>query len=306
MTQKKDKTIDEDTARARHITWVGFWVNAALGVAKIAGGVFGRSAALIADGVHSFSDFLSDIIVLVMVGVARKEPDNGHPFGHGRFETLATILLSVILFAVAGGIFYDGLERVISVVHGHTIPRPGGIALVILVASIIAKEWLFYATRRVGREIRSEAVIANAWHHRSDSLSSIATLIGVSGAMFLGESWRILDPIAAMVVSIFIIIVGIQMARPAISELLGASLPQADQDKIESTLKGIDGVLAWHHLRTFKSGKDAVIEVHLKMNPELNVRDAHAIATKAEKEIRAALPHVDAHVTTHIEPIEDD
>lgn len=290
--------------RARHVTWVGFWVNAALGVAKIVGGILGRSSALIADGIHSFSDFLSDIIVLVMVGLARKKPDSGHPFGHGRYEALATLLLSGVLLAVAVGIFYDGITRVTAVMHGELLPRPEAIALVILVVSILAKEWLFRITRTVGRQIHSEAVVANAWHHRSDSLSSLATLIGVAGAMFLGEHWRVLDPIAAMVVALFIVGVAIQMARPALAEMLGASLPDTDKMIIDQTLAEIDGVKAWHHLRTFKSGNDAFVEVHLKVDPELNVRQAHAIATEAERRIAGALDDVNAHVTTHIEPWE--
>lgn len=303
-TRKEEKCLSNEASvrSAQRVTWIGFWVNTILGVAKVTGGVLGHSSALIADGIHSFSDFLSDIIVLVMVRIARKSPDKEHNFGHGRYETLATIMLALILLIVAVGIFYDGLMRVISVIQGEVLPAPGMITLIILLAAIASKEWLFRITRKVGREIHSEAVIANAWHHRSDSMSSIATLTGVAGAMFLGERWRVLDPIAAMVVAIFIAVVGIQMMRPAISELLGASLPQQDRKIIEDVLNGYPQIKGWHNLRTFKSGKDAYIEVHIKVDAGMTVKEAHDIATCAERKIHRALTDTSAHVTTHIEP----
>lgn len=298
-----NKISGKDAVRiARKVTWVGFTINAILGVAKIAGGIFGRSSALIADGIHSFSDFLSDIIVIVMVGISHKHPDNSHQFGHGRFETLATILLSLILLIVGGGIFYEGIDKVISVANGAVLPRPGFITIIILLASIGSKEWLYHYTRHAGEKIRSEAVVANAWHHRSDSFSSIATLIGVVGAMCLGEKWRVLDPIAAMVVAVFIVVVALKMAKPAIDEILGASLPKDIREEIERVIKETPGVDHWHCLRTFKSGNDAYIEVHLKVNPEMNVRDAHKIATHAEQRIMRSIPNMAVHVTTHIEP----
>lgn len=292
----------EEVKVARHVTWVGFWINAVLGVAKVVGGIISRSSALVADGIHSFSDFLSDIIVIVMVGIARKRPDSGHQFGHGRYEALATTLLSAILIAVAIGIFYDGAERTLSVIHGEQLARPGMLALVILIVSIASKEWLYHYTRRAGERIHSDAVIANAWHHRSDSFSSIATLAGVAGAMFLGEQWRVLDPIAAMIVAVFIAVVGFKMAKPGLDELLGASLPENDTKHINEALKSTPGVKAWHRLRTFKSGNDAFVEVHIKVDPEINVRDAHNIATEAERNIALSLGGRSVHVTTHIEP----
>lgn len=179
---------------ARHVTWVGFWINAFLGLAKVLGGIFGRSSALVADGVHSFSDFLSDIVVIFMVGIARKSPDSDHQFGHGRYEALAAAILSLALMAVAAGMLVDSIGRIILVCKGEVIPRPAPLALVIIAASIVSKEWLFHYTMRAGRRIRSEAVQANAWHHRSDAFSSVATLAGVAGAMFLGESWTRLRP----------------------------------------------------------------------------------------------------------------
>lgn len=309
MKEENSCKIGESTAQcevkaARRVTWLGFWVNALLGVAKILGGIFGRSSALVADGIHSFSDFASDIIVLTMVSIARKRPDKVHQFGHGRFEALATILLSLILIIVGIGIFYEGITRTIGFFHGEEIPKPELITLIILIASIASKEWLFVITKRVGVRIHSEAVIANAWHHRSDSFSSIATLIGVAGAMFLGDRFRVLDPIAAMVVAIFIIGVGVKMAGPSLSELLGAALPADELKSIGEVLDKVEGVRSWHALRTFKSGNDAYIEVHLKMDPDLTVRDAHHIATIAEQRLKRDIKDMSVHVTTHIEPDE--
>lgn len=300
--KKNHSSAKSDVAQARRVTWIGFWVNAILAVAKIAGGIIACSSALVADGIHSFSDFASDIIVLTMVGMARKHPDERHQFGHGRYESFATILLSVVLAIVAINIFYDSICNIIAVAHGEILLKPGVLALIILLVSVISKEWLYQITRKVGERIHSETVIANAWHHRSDSWSSIATLFGVAGAIFLGESWRILDPIAAMIVGIFIIGISIRMARPALSELLGASLPQDDLHIINETLSEIPGVKGWHALRTFKSGNDAFIEVHLKLDPELKVLEAHKIATNAEHAIKRRLKNVIAHIITHIEP----
>lgn len=291
-------------AEARRVTWIGFWINAILGLAKVIGGIFGRSSALVADGIHSFSDFLSDIIVIVMIGIARKQPDVKHQFGHGHYEALATVILSLALMIVAIGILIDSVNRIVLVCQGGLIPRPAPIALFIIAISIISKEWLFHFTFRVGRRINSEAVKANAWHHRSDAFSSIATLIGVAGAMFMGDKWRILDPIAAIIVSIIIAIVSVKMIYPALGELLGRSLSDEACSKIEKVIAETEGVIRWHRLRTFKSGNDAYVEVHIKVDPELTVSQAHTIATLTENRIKKSLPEMSVYVTTHIEPAE--
>lgn len=300
----RHETQKEEVREARHVTWVGFWINAVLGVIKVLGGVFGRSAALVADGIHSFSDFLSDIVVIIMVGKAHKRPDMGHQFGHGRYEALATVILSIALLAVAVGIFIDSTGNIIDFFHGRMIPKPADIALIILAVSILSKEWLFHYTRRVGLRIHSEAVVANAWHHRSDAFSSVATLVGVTGAMFLGEKWRVLDPVAALVVAVFIVIVAFKMLGPALGELLGRSLPADECHEIERAVADTEGVKGWHALRTFKSGNDAYVEVHIKVDPDMTVRDAHRIATLAERHIKEVLPDMSVHPTTHVEPYE--
>ena len=293
---------EEALSLARRVTWIGFWVNAFLGVIKVVGGIFSRSTALVADGIHSFSDFFSDIIVITMVGISHKKPDEQYQFGHGRFEALATVLLSLILIIVAAGIFYEGVKDIIKVCQGEELPRPGWIALLIIIISILSKEWLFHYTYRTGKKIQSEAVVANAWHHRSDSFSSIATLIGVSGAMFFGEKWRILDPIAAMVVGIFIVVVSIQLAKPALSEMLGSSLSKEARNAMLKALVNTPGVLSYHEFRTFKSGNDGYVIVHIKVDPEISVREAHQIATAAEQNMRMAVTDLKIHPSTHIEP----
>lgn len=297
-----DIPAEESVAIGRRVTWIGFWINAFLGVAKVLGGIFSRSSALIADGIHSFSDFISDIIVLMMVGISRKKPDSRYQFGHGRFEALATVLLSLVLILVAAGIFYEGIERIIGYCHGETLDRPGWLALIIIVVSIVLKEWLFHFTKRAGERIHSEAVIANAWHHRSDSLSSLATLVGVGGAMFLGNSWRVLDPIAAIVVGVFIFIVGLQLAKPAISEMLGVSLPTSMKNRFHRALRETPGVLSHSSMRTFKTGNDGYVIVHIKVDPDITVREAHQIASAAESNLRNSVKELNIHASTHIEP----
>lgn len=299
---KKLKIDVEAVGVARHVTWVGFIINAILGVLKVLGGIFSRSSALVADGIHSFSDFLSDILIIMMVGIARKKPDQKYQFGHGRFEALATVLLSVILLIVALGILYEGIIDIISYCHGKEIPKPSWVALLIIIISIVSKEWLYHYTKRAGERIRSDALIANAWHHRSDSFSSVATLIGVGGSFFFGEKMRILDPIAAIIVGIFIIIVSLQLARPSLTEMLGASLPKDSKKAILKALKHTPGVLAYHEFKTFKSGNDGFVMVHIKVDPDIKVREAHNIATRAETNMKAAVKDLTIHASTHIEP----
>ena len=298
----KELTPQECVREARHVTWVGFWCNAALGLAKILTGIFARSSALIADGIHSFSDFVSDVIVLAMVGIARKEPDRRHEYGHGKYETLATILLSLVLFAVAIGILCDGVEKIIDFAHGKEIPRPGVWALVICAVSIVVKEWLYQYTRRVGRKIGSEVVVANAWHHRSASFSSIATLAGVAGTMFLGKAGGICDPAAAVIVSAFIIAVSVKMAVPALHELLEISLPEHELRSISEAIVSTQGVKAFHHLRTRRSGADVIVDMHIKVDRHITVEEAHKIATEVEEKVGHLYPKGTPIVTVHVEP----
>lgn len=285
-----ENTQYEEAREVKHVTLVGLVINILLGVAKIVAGVLGRSGAMIADGIHSFSDLASDVVVIVMVGVSRHKPDDTHSFGHGKYETMSTVLLAIILMLVAAGIFWDGLSKILDSVKGEEMGSPGAIALIFCVLSIVSKEWLYHYTRRVGQHIGSPAVIANAWHHRSDAFSSLATLAGVAGAMFLGPRWHFLDPLAAMVVSLFIGGVGIKLAIPATRELLGASLPEETVAAIKKAIASTPGVITYHRLRTAKSGGDSIVDFHLKVNPEITIAKAHDIATETERAVKLSAP----------------
>ena len=212
--------------KAARVTWVGFFTNLILSAAKIIAGIWGRSSAMIADGIHSLSDFITDFIVIIFIKISSKNEDNDHPYGHGKFETFATMLISFALFVVAIGIFYSGSIKIYEVLNGEIIERPTYLALAMAAVSIIVKEGLYWYTITIGRKIDSPAVIANGWHHRSDAFSSIGTLIGISGAMFLGERWRVLDPITSLVVGIFIFGVAYKLARPSIQELSKCPSPK--------------------------------------------------------------------------------
>ena len=292
--------IDREKKAAR-VTWVGFFTNLILSAAKIVAGVVGRSSAMVADGIHSLSDFVTDFIVIIFIKISSKNEDSDHPYGHGKFETFATMLISFALFIVAIGIFYSGSVKIYEVLNGRTIERPTYLALVMAAVSIVVKEGLYWYTIIIGRKIDSPAVIANGWHHRSDAFSSIGTLIGISGAMFLGERWRILDPITSVIVGIFIIGVAYKLARPSIQELLEMSLPQEIEQKIEQKIRETPGVITFHHLRTRKNGNTFIIDMHIKVDPASSIVEAHDIATHVEVNLKAAFGKR-TQVNVHIEP----
>lgn len=292
--------IDREKKAAR-VTWVGFFTNLILSAAKIVAGVVGRSSAMVADGIHSLSDFVTDFIVIIFIKISAKNEDSDHPYGHGKFETFATMLISFALFIVAIGIFYSGSVKIYEVLNGRTIERPTYLALVMAAVSIVVKEGLYWYTIIVGRKIDSPAVIANGWHHRSDAFSSIGTLIGISGAMFLGERWRILDPITSVIVGIFIIGVAYKLARPSIQELLEMSLPQEIEQNIEQKIQATPGVITFHHLRTRKNGNAFIIDMHIKVDARSSIVEAHDIATHVENNLKAAFGK-HTQVNVHIEP----
>lgn len=288
---------------ARRVTWVGSAVNALLAGLKVFAGLMGRSSAMVADGVHSFSDLITDIIVIVFVGVSRRKADQAHQYGHGKYETLATLLIAVLLVWVAVMFAADGVDNIFKALRGQEPPRPTWLALGMAIASIASKEVLYQYTRRVGERIHSAIVVANAWHHRSDALSSVATLLGIAGAMFLGEQWRILDPIAAVVVSVFIMIVAVQIGVPALRELLEASLPAEVREGMGRIIGGTPGVRAWHHFASRRNGNMMITDFHIKVDGGITVHEAHAIANDVEERLRRAYG-TDLRVGIHIEPYE--
>lgn len=267
-------------------TLVGSAVNALLIVLKLLAGIVGRSSALIADAVHSLSDLVTDVIVLVFVRISSKPRDAGHDYGHGKFETFATMIIGLILFFVGVGLFADGTKSVADSLRGATLPRPSMVALVIAAISVLSKEALYRYTVRKGAECKSNALAANAWHHRSDAVSSIGTFVGVAGAMFLGEKWRILDPMAAIVVSFFIAKAGYDIMKPSVGELLDSSLPEDSESDICSIIMSVPGVRGLHNLRTRRLGNDIAIDVHVKMDGAISLTEAHSIASEAERLLR--------------------
>lgn len=277
---------DERTATAQKVTWIGFFINLLLTIFKLIAGFLGKSTAMIADGIHSLSDFITDVIVIVFIGVSGKERDEDHQYGHGKYETFATLLISIALLVVGVGIFWSGLTKVIDVINGAVIEQPSIIALVAALVSIVTKEGLFWYTKIIGERINSQAVIANGWHHRSDAFSSIGTALGISGAIFLGEQWRILDPIAGIIVSFFIIKVAVELGLPSVHELLERSLPKDTEKEISDIINSNPEILAHHNLKTRKVGSIYAIDVHIKLDNNIAFVRSHDIATEIEQKLR--------------------
>ena len=288
----------------RSITLWGAVVNVVLTVGKILAGVFGRSAAMIADGVHSLSDLLSDIVVIVFTHISSKGKDRDHSFGHGKFETLATLIVSVILLAVGIDLMAGGVKSIIDVLGGEVLPKPGYIALAAAIVSIAAKEILYRVTVRKGQKINSPVVIANAWHHRSDALSSIGSLVGICGAIFLGEKWTVMDPLASCAISIAIIVVAVKMALPSLAELLETSLPEDIEKEITRTAMEVAGVNDIHELKTRRNGISFIIDAHVVVSPSMTVVEAHDIATAVEDRLKERFGS-ETQISIHVEPDRD-
>ncbi len=284
------------------VTIWGSIVNFILLIFKFVAGILGHSSAMIADAIHSLSDFITDIIVLFFIRISSKPADISHKYGHGKFETLATSFIGFVLLAVSIGIFIEGVENIIAVIKGKTLQTPGLIAFIAAIISIITKELIYQYTIYCGKKLNSQTVIANAWHHRSDSLSSIGTLVGIAGAMFLGEKWRVLDPIAAVIVSLFILKVAINTLKNSLEELMEHSLSSTEEEEIMQIILSIDGVESPHHLRTRRIGNRVAIEVHIRMNGNMTLNKAHHITTEVEQQLKLRFGE-NTHIGIHTEPI---
>ena len=298
---------DENVVRLHAINKVtieGSLINVFLLVFKFIAGILGGSAAMIADALHSLSDFLSDIVMLVFVRLSNRPKDKDHDFGHGKYETLATALIGIALLCVGAMICIGGLKKIIKVVNGASLPCPGVIAFVAAVVSILLKEWCFQFTAKVGKRYNSQAVIANAWHHRSDAFSSVGSLLGIAGAIFLGDKFVILDPITGCVISIFILVMAVKMSVPAIKELLDVSLPDDVEEKIEATAKSVKGVVDLHELKTRREGPGIIMEGHLVLDSEISLKEAHDISKKVEAALRKEFGS-ETQISLHLEPEDD-
>lgn len=284
------------------VTLMGSVVNVILLVFKFIAGILGGSAAMIADAVHSLSDFLTDIIVIAFVRISSKPEDEDHDYGHGKYETLATSIIGLALLMVGLYIFFNGARQIWDVMHGAEIEQPGLVALIAAIVSILLKEWTYRFTVSVGKKVESQAVIANAWHHRSDALSSIGTAIGIGGAILLGKGWAVLDPVAALVVSVFIVKTALGLLSTSSGELLEKSLPKEVEKKIVDIVESEPEVSEVHHLCTRRIGSNIAIEMHIRMPGEISLKDSHTRASDIERMLRQHFGE-HTHINLHVEPL---
>lgn len=284
------------------VTIAGSIINILLLAFKFAAGILGHSAAMIADAIHSLTDFVTDAIVLVFVRLGSKPTDHDHDYGHGKYETLASAIIGVSLLVVGMMICYSGVTKTYHAMCGEPLQQPGFIALAAAVASVVLKEWAYRFTVRVGRRCHSEAVVANAWHHRSDALSSVGTTVGIGGAIILGEKWAVLDPLTAIVVSFFIMKAAWSVLSKAVDELTDGSLPKETEDEIESIVNEDKEVSVVHNLCTRRIGNRIAIEMHVRMPGETSLYVAHRHATEIEQRLKQRFG-ADTHISIHLEPV---
>lgn len=295
----------EGEKSAYKITLLGSLVNFLLLAGKFLAGIFGHSAAMIADAVHSLSDFATDIVVLVFVKLSAKPEDEDHNYGHGKYETLATCTIGIALLVVGVLIGINAVRDIMSVVHGEELARPGMIAFWAAIVCIVAKEWLYRVTLKVAKRIGSPSVEANAWHHRSDALSSVGTAAGIGGAAILGSKWAVLDPVAAVIVSVFIAVSAVKILADALDQLLEKSLPKSVEEQICALVYAEEGVSDIHHLRTRKIGSTVSIEMHVRMSGDLPLKAVHLKSVNIEKRLRAEFGQ-GTYINLHIEPLKSE
>ena len=286
------------------VTLVGGVVNVVLLLFKFVAGIVGHSAAMVADAVHSLSDFVTDVIVLVFVHISSKPKDKSHDYGHGKYETLAMTLIGVALLIVAIGIIYSGAMKIIAWMNGEQLEAPGTLALWAALLSVLLKEGVYQYSMVKARQLNSQVVEANAWHHRSDALSSVGTAIGIGGAILLGQRWTVLDPIASLVVGAFIVKVAVDLLHRGIDDLMEHSLPEDVEEEILRIVGELKGVVDPHDLRTRKIGNRYAIELHILMDGDITLHEAHNKASEVEDLLRARYGE-DTHVAVHVEPKEN-
>ncbi len=292
-------THDERYSEARHVTLVGAVVDLLLGVAKIVVGFIGNSQALIADGVHSLSDLATDVIVLLAMKHGSRAADEEHPYGHGRIETLATVVLGVALLAVAIGIAYDASLRLL---NPELLPHPGWLALSVATISIVAKEAIYHYTMRVANRLNSQLLRANAWHSRSDAISSVVVVIGITGAMN-GLPW--LDAVAAIAVGAMVGKIGAELAWHSAQELIDRAMEPEQVTKIRAAILSVNGVEALHMLRTRRMANDGLVDVHILVDPKSSVSEGHLISERVRQAVMEKVDGI-TEVMVHIDPEDDE
>ncbi len=283
------------------VTLVGGVANLLLVGFKFIAGTVGHSGAMLADAIHSLSDFLTDVVVLIFVGISAKPQDQSHDFGHGKFETIATLFIGLALVAAAIGIVVSGAGKLASWLQGENLPSPGMLALWGALISIAVKEILYQYTAFKGRKLESKAVVANAWHHRSDALSSIGAAIGIGGAILLGNRWTVLDPLASIVVGAMLVKVAWDLLVPSVGELTEQSLPESTEQEIIGLIESVEGVCQPHNLRTRRIGNRIAAEVHIRLDGSLTLNEAHEKASSIEHLFKERFGS-NAHIIIHMEP----
>ena len=284
------------------VTLLGSIGNLVLLTFKFVAGVVAGSSAMVADAVHSLSDFLTDLIVLVFVRIGAKPQDDSHDYGHGKFETLATLFVALALVGAAIGIIVNGSLKIARWLQGETLEAPGMLALWAALLSILVKEILFRITIAKGKALESPAVIANAWHHRSDALSSIGAAVGIGGAILLGQRWAVLDPLASIVVGGMLVKVAWDLLKVSTGELTDSSLSAETEREIEDIIRSFPQVSEPHNLRTRRIGNRIAIESHVRLDGGMTLDEAHDIVSAIEDRIRERFGH-GTIVTIHMEPV---
>lgn len=290
--------LDEKRKVAERVTLIGSVIDLILGGIKIVIGTLANSAALVADGVHSLSDLATDFLVIIVLRLSHQAPDKEHPWGHGRYETVATVVLGAILIIVGLGMVYEILMQLLE--NPNRIP-PEWPALVVAAISIIGKEWIFRWSLKIGKELKSDLLIANAWHSRSDALSSVIVLIAVAGAM-LGIWW--LDAIAAIAVGVLIGKIGWELVAKSVVELVDTALPKERIAEFKNVIKEIDGVVSVHDFKSRGMGNQAILEMHLQVKPYLSASESHYIGDSAVQALQANFDDI-GHVIFHIDTFDD-
>ena len=302
LTLHPVSSIMEREREIYKVTLVGSIGNAALLTFKFVAGVVGHSPAMIADAVHSLSDFVTDVVVMLFVSISAKPQDASHEYGHGKFETLASFLIAIALMLAAAGIIFSGCKSLAAWWGGEQLPMPGSIALWAALLSIVVKELLYQYTAYKGRQLQAQLMLANAWHHRSDALSSVGAAVGIGGALLLGNRWTVLDPLASIVVGLMLVRVAWMLMQTSMSELTEGSLPAATEQQIVRTICSFPDVQQPHNLRTRRIGDHIAIEVHVRMDGRLPLSVVHERATAIERKLKEQFGDK-THVTLHMEPI---
>ena len=298
MPNRQNITREQSIYR---VTIMGSIVNAILVIGKFVAGIWGHSSAMIADAIHSLSDFLTDIVLLLLVRLSSKPADNDHDYGHGKYETIATSIIGMVLFGVGAMLAWNGMVKIIHFLQGEPGQSPEKIAFFAAIVSIVLKEMVYRVTKRIALEVNSQALEANAWHHRSDAFSSIGTGLGIGIAILLGDEWAVLDAVAAIVISFMIVITAIRLLRQASGELLEESLPKETEDRIEELVYRDHDVSDIHRLHTRRIGSIIAIELHLRLPGNISLEESHRHATIIEHTLKEEFGQ-GTHIMLHIEP----